>query len=150
MGKLTVSNSEKDLWRNYYTEAMSLIGQECKVKMITKEKDIYNDYTIEVKTTVDADLLFENNPKPLLESFGWHLEDEELPFLAYLAIKDRDYEDMEVQKGMYIEIEGKEFQITRVRAEYITELVWIVTMVPRRYRTSESVTESSGYGYLNR
>ena len=150
MGRLTQDLTERELWRNYYVEAMDLIGQDCQIKFVTKEKDMYNDYDIEVTMTVEAGLLYEENPKPLIESFGWHLEDDELPFVAYLAIKDREYQEMEIQKGIYIVVEGKEFEVTRVRADYVSNLVWIVTMVPRRFREKDVPKANTGYSYLKR
>lgn len=161
------NKSEHNLFENFYAEAFNLFGNDCYLYQVdSKTRDINHDPYITYKDPVPMCLCFESNPKPILKRLNWFDEDEELPYLAYIAFKDGKYEGITITDDCLIKIladnqsmnTSPDFIITNVRGNKINPLYWTIKLVP--YRAPDTVSTSvdpesdnntdSGYHFVRR
>lgn len=167
MGKLGPSQKEQRYLRRNIAEAASLIGQEALLYQIeSSEEDINFDDYIQFKEPVKINILFEDNPKPVLEKYNWFKEEEGLPYVAYITALDEEYNDIIVEKNCILELvqtqietSATRFNIIEVRGDMINPLVWICKLAPYRYRKDsvslgkkleKDVRNQTGYKHLKR
>lgn len=161
------SDNEHNLHVDYYSEAFNLFGNDCSIyQVLTKSRDLEHDPTMTYADPVPMCICFESNPKPILKKLGWYTEDEDLPYIAYVAFKDGHHQDVSIQDDTLIEVFGKtlnnehssKFIVTRVNGSKIHPLFWTVKLAP--YRPTDQLNASvdtdgndstdSGYTYVKR
>lgn len=138
MALLGMNSNEHNLWELYITEATKLHGQKCKLYLIEeKVKDLNHDPNVTYKDPIDFNILFESNPKPILKKMGWYIEDDDLPYVAYLTSYANKHDRIELRKETKISIPNiqgiSEFTISDIRGSKINPLFWICKLVPYRY-----------------
>lgn len=162
------NENEHELFVNFYSEAFNLFGNDCYfIPIEGKIRDINHDPHILYGEKIPMRIVFESNPKTILKRLGWYNEDDELPYVAYIAFKDGGYTDIEIHDDCLIEVlsstsnkksNNRTFIITNIRGNKIDPLYWTIKLAP--YRPDEVISPSidkdtddnvhSGYHYVKR
>lgn len=143
MGLLYQGKSERNLSTKFIAEAAHLLGQEANLFQIDSEiRDINNDPHITYHEAVPVNILFEDNPKPILKKYGWFTEDDDLPYIAYITRYGKDYQNVYIRENCIVEIYehqneddknlDRRFIITNCRGNMIDPLYWICKLAPYR------------------
>lgn len=167
MAELMMVDREFDQYQRYYAEALKLIGQDAYLfPADSVEEDMYFDKSVSYSDARHIGLIFESNPRPILKRYNWLTEDEELPFLAYIAPLDNNEDGFEVRDQMKIQINSKRvisserfFIVQKVRGSSIDPLMFICSLTPYRpkvsmrpdlegYHSTVNGVNEAGYTYL--
>lgn len=141
MARLGMSPEEYDYWVSNLSEAFDLIGQDAELYQVAEiDKDMYNDVELlKHFTPRKIGLIFEDNPRPILKKYNWLMEDEEIPYVAYLCSKDSSQKSLEVREYMIVRVKSnyglesdRLYQVTSCRGSSIDPLYWICKLVPYR------------------
>lgn len=104
MSLLTPETTEYELQSNYITEALDLLGQECRLYYVeSKDSDLDMDNIITYSNhTVESKLLFEDNLEVKLKGRKWMKERDEA-ILAYISLENVD----KIVEGVIVEVDCK-------------------------------------------
>lgn len=169
MGIFYQNKSERYLSTKFIAESAKLLGQEALLYQIeSKVRDNNNDPSILYANPVKINILFDENPKPILKRYGWYVEDEELPYLAYITRLADDYSEVEITDDCIIEVNEHQlesdtsvphkFIVTNTRGNMVNPLYWVCKLAPYRdevYKSTVKDYESPqdtglGYKYIKR
>lgn len=140
MGLIDMQSEERLLMLRETVEMLSLRGTPCKFYAIDNiDTEVNGDPNVEFEDPVDVNILFEEEPKVILDKMHWLGEDEDLPFVAYVPlIDDKDnflrvlkYSMFEVPYSL-LESGNRRLQITGVRGDKLSPLLWVVKLAPYR------------------
>lgn len=143
---------EHNLWINYLTESAALFGKECDIHIVkSREDDINHDPYLEYYDPVKINILFEENPKPILKKMGWYSNEEDLPYVVYMTCLDSQYKIIYPEKYSLIDIpnimatskQTNKFTITEVKGSKINPLFWICKLVPYKYNLDNTVVNEN-------
>lgn len=140
-GLLTLSDSEKSLYKDWLLEAFYLRGIEAFIyQALDESPDVYADWTYNYLPPVRSRVVFEDNPRAVLKQLNWLAEDEEVnPLLTYVLTEDFNRNKLSISRGCIIEIPyamdesgSQKFIVTEMRGDSIRPLVWICKLAPYR------------------
>lgn len=144
MDRLPLLQSDKEVryHRQQFQEALKVHGITVKYYPILRENtqdsyDFYSDYTeheLAYQDPINIRILFQNFPNPkTLRSLGWYIEDEELPYMAYIPTEylaeGQDKEGNPITKSLIPIVDDKiilienttDYQDTRSERAYIVK-----------------------------
>lgn len=171
MGKLGMTDYEEQYLIDSNVELVNLYGIDAKFYQYLNDNiDFYNDSFPDYLPPSDINILFETNPKPILKKMDWYTEDQELPYIAYITIKDSNNELVQVNKGCMVELSStqynkitkvsvRKFLISEVSGSHINPLYYTCKLVPYRKPVTQKevidpetpVKDSNlGYNYIQR
>jgi len=141
---LTLSDSERLLYKDWLMEAFFLRGIEAYIhQAVEEEADVSADWEYRYYPPVRSRVVFEENPRAVLKQLNWLAEDEEMnPLLTYVLTEDFNRDKLKIARGCIIEIpysmdEGgtQKFIVTEMRGDSIRPLIWICKLAPYREQT---------------
>lgn len=163
MGSLDPSDEELSLLSKMQYEAAKQKGNKVSVKFVDNvELNNQHDADIDYDTLEELDIILQERPrKKVLRAYGWYNEDEEyVPILAYISKENWDGENLDLLRGMQIELpyninndnNSKIYSIAQVRAVPPKSLFWVCKLVPYREDFDNNVEDNEnqddGYNYL--
>lgn len=134
MTLLTPSYREYELQSKYITEALKLLGQECRLYYVeSKENDMSRDNIITYYDhVVESTLLFEDSLEVKLKGRKWMKERDE-SIIAYISMEQVD----KMEEGVIVEIDSQyfnddtKFLVTNIFGQVNTTFIR-VKLVPYR------------------
>lgn len=166
MGLLYQNKSEHDFYARAIAEAAQLLGEPALIYIPdVKKYDINNDKQIVYQKPILINIIFEENPKPILKKNNWLTEDPDLPYVVYIPKKADDYSDVNAEKDSLIKITNiqvdnmyeSDFIITNIVGSKLRPLFWECKLAPYRPNVkgkshNSDVPDSTkhGYSYITR
>lgn len=140
MKQLLMNRREYDLWEQEISECVRLLGQKALLSPVeTIFNDLYYDKDMVYEDARPIGIIFESNPRPILKKNNWLIEDDELPYVAYIVPLDNFDKPFKVSEQMFIRITSvfglestREFVVQRVRGTTIDPLMYICNLTPYR------------------
>lgn len=165
MGNLDPSDKEVSLLSNMFLESAKQKGTEVVLSPIDKDntdRTFQNDPEYAYLEDEDVNIILDERPDiKTLKSLNWYNEEDDLlPLLAYLSVKDIDEEYREVLKGAKVKVPFKLVGSDMVQKYIIEEVkfskyyVWVCKLVPDREEppfeddVSENVGQDSDFRFL--
>jgi len=143
VGKLDPTDKEISLLSKMFLEAARHKGTEVTIQLVDKEnsdRTFQNDPNYAYFQEHDIDLILDERPDvKVLKSLNWYNEEDELlPILGYISLKDINDEHVEVLKGTKVKLPFKlvgnemerDYQIEEVK--FSSYYVWVCKLVPDR------------------
>lgn len=164
MGQLDPSMSvEMEMLSKQMLEAAKFWGTRVTISLVEDfELDIYQDPDYSFKPPESLDIILDQRPNvKVLRSLNWFNEDDEiLPILAYISRDDVNSDQIEVLRGVRVELpyqiglsEGtKLYKIGDARAMPPGGLFWVCKLVPVREEFVNDIDteeQNPNYTYLN-
>lgn len=141
IGRLDINSKEHDYQVSSAAEFVDLWGVETLFYQVdVLVRDRYRDPEVRYMDPVPVDVLFDEDPRPILKSHGWLTETgSELPFVIYVPMKDRAGRPLKVTDDCKVILQQKhrmteirEFTITRVTGNHLMPMMWICKALPYR------------------
>lgn len=154
MGLLDMNQSEHVLWEELIAESAKLVGQECLLYQIdTSTADLNGDAHVTYKDPVKANILFEENPKPVIKKMGWQLESDDLPYVAYITSLDDNYSRVVIEKNVKVVVPNNlgevDLLVSNVVGSKVNPLFWTCKLVPYRYNLDNDEVDKNPDDYDN-
>lgn len=154
MGLLYMNQSEHELWEELVAESAKMLGQECLLYQIdTSNPDLNRDTHVTYKEPVRVNILFEENPKPVIKKMGWQTENDDLPYVAYITNLDDDYSRIVIEKDVKISVPNNlgevDLLVSNVVGSKINPLFWTCKLVPYRYNLDNDEVDKNPDDYDN-